>query len=340
MAICLLCKKNEADQSGSHILTAWITASIFDQQGRNRDYELIFKLTTLAQNENFFGRSVLPEKIEEELGRELTDTEKENQKNDLVRDFIFCKICEKKFKVVEDYFKSIHLELDKKIIPENIEPDITRLFFYSLLWRASVLKFQNFSISEKINESLRNILNNNLEQTLNETIEKTTQDNTIRSYPLAIIKTPKPEQTTSNLIFLHPSLSMPYMCFINDYIVLFYERNTHVNSRFRKLFLMDGLVFPYSITNYNETKFYIDFMTGNKWLIIKTKLIDEMVYNMFDNLILMYKEMFKKNFYTYPTKQNEQMFLNYLVGSNRRIGDKYSKEAIIDAMNKSIGKSK
>jgi len=336
MAICLLCKENEADQTGSHILTAWITASIFDQQGRNRDYELIFKLTTLAQSENFFGRSVLPEKIEEELGRELTDSEKENQKNDLVRDFIFCKICEKKFKVVEDYFKTIHLELDKKLIPENIDANITRLFFYSLLWRASILKFQNFTINEKINESLRIILNNNLEQTLNETIEKANKDKSIRNYPLAIIKTPKPEQTTSNLIFLHPDLSMPYTCFINDYIVLFYERNTHVNSRFRKLFLMDGLVFPYSITNYNETKFYIDFMTGTKWSIIKVKLIDQMVYSMFDNLLFMYKEMFKKKFNTYPTKENEQTFLNCLVSNNRKIGDKYSKEAIVDAMNKSI----
>jgi hypothetical protein len=76
---CHLYKTKTANQTGSHILTAWLVASVFDKEKRNRDYEIMYEISPFDSSIPYIGRNVTPETIEEEIGRALTDEETQNQ---------------------------------------------------------------------------------------------------------------------------------------------------------------------------------------------------------------------------------------------------------------------
>lgn len=52
------------------------------------------------------GRSVLPESIEETLGRSITDEELQNNRYHYVRDHIFCFMCEENLSHFESLYSS------------------------------------------------------------------------------------------------------------------------------------------------------------------------------------------------------------------------------------------
>ena len=101
---CILCNQNEADQTGAHIFPTWMTASAFDKNGRTRDYEIMYCINPSRLSMPYFGKSVQPEKISEQIGRELTDQEIQEQDNKLIVQNLWCRTCERRFKIVEDYF--------------------------------------------------------------------------------------------------------------------------------------------------------------------------------------------------------------------------------------------
>ena len=72
MRNCLLCDKNPADKTGSHIVPHFLSKRIDNEVGsRERDKELGFRITQ-DTTESYFGSAVLPEKLEEVYG-EVTD---------------------------------------------------------------------------------------------------------------------------------------------------------------------------------------------------------------------------------------------------------------------------
>ena len=63
MKKCKLCKKNEADKKGSHIIPHFLMKRIDNEIGRKgRDMEVGFSVGEF-DTIPYFGRSVLPEKI-------------------------------------------------------------------------------------------------------------------------------------------------------------------------------------------------------------------------------------------------------------------------------------
>ena len=72
MKKCKLCNINEADKTNSHIVPHFLIKRIINVDNSNgRDKELGFKIG-LDDINSFFGKSVLPEKLEEVYG-EVTD---------------------------------------------------------------------------------------------------------------------------------------------------------------------------------------------------------------------------------------------------------------------------
>ncbi|KAB2868778.1 MAG: hypothetical protein F9K37_09545 [Bacteroidales bacterium] len=142
LPICKICKRNAADETGSHLLTAWLIASVYDESGRNRDYEIIFNMNEKFFRKPYFGRNILPDKIEDIIGKKKEEIDFKNQKHAFVENHIFCKHCEKRFKIIEDEFlNKIHRKLrlenfsilkNKKYSIQLIDNNlILRLFFYS-----------------------------------------------------------------------------------------------------------------------------------------------------------------------------------------------------------------
>lgn len=119
--LCTLCRTNEANQTGSHMVPNLLTSVAFSFDGlAKRDREIVEKyhLNTPEANSVFYGRNVSPEKISYDLGHEMTDEEVEGNVNTLCYDYIFCKDCEKRFGILESAFgeyyrsgKEIHPKL-------------------------------------------------------------------------------------------------------------------------------------------------------------------------------------------------------------------------------------
>ena len=82
MKKCLLCQEREADKTGSHIVPHFLLKRIDNQIGvKGRDNELGFVIGKL-ETKSYFGRNVLPEKLEKIYG-EVDDELIEN--NDISR---------------------------------------------------------------------------------------------------------------------------------------------------------------------------------------------------------------------------------------------------------------
>ena len=70
MGKCKLCLEREANKKGSHVIPHFLVKSMVnDDRGENeRDKEISFKMEATF-SDVYFGRRVLPEKVEEILGR-------------------------------------------------------------------------------------------------------------------------------------------------------------------------------------------------------------------------------------------------------------------------------
>ncbi|HUW06230.1 MAG TPA: hypothetical protein VMW01_08205 [Williamwhitmania sp.] len=345
---CKLCNITGANETGSHLLTAWLIASAFDNERRGRDYEIIYKIDNEPFNFPYFGRSVPPEKIEQNIGRELHESEKDTQKNMFVEDNIFCKTCEKRLKTIEDAFlNKVHNNLNKekikneankfnncKELKDNL---IIRLFFYSLVWRISVSKSVDFKLTVNLENKLRKLLNDTLELDLKKTTENMEKlRSKIVSLPLIIIKLEKTEHPTEMPVLFKLKYKKPFSFIINDYVILLYEKKEHLRSVPQKFFGITNMINQEQLLNYNESLFKVGFLgTEQVHQIIKNIvcLIVELDFSFWKRF---YREAFKKRFGEYPDESYTQKFFKELTDNDKKIGIKRTRESILEAMNKSL----
>lgn len=155
---CALCRKVEADKTGSHLVPNFLAHGTFSFDGKGpRDRE-IARRTHLNMNEewNYYGSSVSPEAIRADLGRDLSDDELEKNKNLLECDFLFCSGCEKRFGVVEDAYAPFYRGTAK-----TVDPRIAYLFWLSVFWRMQVGHMSIFMSGED-EFAIREILDRSL----------------------------------------------------------------------------------------------------------------------------------------------------------------------------------
>lgn len=159
--ICLLCKKRVADKTGSHIIPNFLIQSSFANGRMNgRGQELIFPVNIFADFR--FGREIQPEKVENAIGRELTEEEVELNTNEpipYVRDYIFCKNCEDRLGVIENLYSSKinTINVENQACTIDIAPHLSHLFWLSVIWRISATKFE-IKFNPNIEEKIRRIL--------------------------------------------------------------------------------------------------------------------------------------------------------------------------------------
>ena len=153
--ICLLCQKNPADKTGSHIVSNMLTNGLFGKDKRGKIYVLDVK----SQDAKF---------------------QKEPRQQTPVESYLFCSCCEDRMGKIETYigntffsrhrraiykkdFPILHQQLLGRgqfnyLIPTKVSPLIFSLFAWMQLWRASVATHEAFThikLSEQIEEKLR-----------------------------------------------------------------------------------------------------------------------------------------------------------------------------------------
>jgi hypothetical protein len=339
---CQLCRTNPADQTGSHILTAWLVASMFDKEKRNRDYEVMYEIAPFDSSIPFIGRNVSPDTVEEQLGRALTDEEIQNQENKVVKDHFLCTNCEKRFKAIEDeYLTKVHnilekVENEKLIDFESEHSYIIRLFFLSQIWRISASKNFPFSFEQKFEERIRDLLNTTLDIKINKILENATiHSDALLSIPLCIIKSTKDFKPTSKPLMVNPLLDKPYFLILNDYVLLIYEKESHTRSTPHDFYGISKFMKKDWI-NRGEKKFKFGYLNNKQWTSVTEKFVIAVRNQRIKNLTTLFIMMHQHKYHTKPTQESIKIFLKSALSNDLSVGVKYLKANLLKAMNDAL----
>lgn len=234
---CKLCNINEADQTGSHVTSAFLLTS---QIGK-RDFERGFLLTT-----------------------DPTQDYTENKKaDDIKEDNIFCRDCEKRLSFIENYYST---EITQKIENPNFKPNFEtiksknsyylqckridpiafHLLIYSNIWRASISTqpiYNHFKLSSVIESELQFLLDlflpNTVDHKINIGLNNWVKD--VRNckdfftvFPYIILKAENLENKDQTYEFFDNITHNPNHIILNEYIILsFFGKTEWVDDFFQ-----------------------------------------------------------------------------------------------------------
>lgn len=236
MGKCLICNQNDANQTGSHIVPHFLVKRIFNLEGETkRDKELGF---TIDKNDSkmFFGRAVLPEKLEDIYGPVDEQLLEQNNIDGIVDNF-FCDICEKKLAIIEsEYSKSL-----KIIPPPNISyqsnkiPFLGFLFWISVIWRISIMPNSGFKLKDKDEKKLQRILNKYLSKDINQ-VELDINDSDLLDIGYKILRAPDFSITFPTFQYGHFFSERPYFLVIDEFIIFLYFKKCHMKGMIHDFF--------------------------------------------------------------------------------------------------------
>lgn len=233
---CTLCKIKDADQTGSHITSAFLLTSQIGKRGEERG----FLITTNPEQDY--------SKNQGDIG--------------IKEDFLFCRGCEKRLGIVESiYATEITQKIEGKQFKSNFEKTELKNNFYKLdckrvhpiafqlliqsnIWRASILEqplYAHFKLSTNLEDRIRfnldlflpTIVDFKVSQTEKEwtkSIEKNKELFDI--IPLAIIKAENIENKEMTYEYFDNLSKSPYHAILNEYFILLFDNSIKWNDDF------------------------------------------------------------------------------------------------------------
>ena len=218
---CNLCRINQAEKKGSHIVPHFLLKRIENVDGKTgRDYEIGFTIKGLDANSHF-GRSVLPERLAESYG-ELTDDDINNNNHPLVVDHFLCYSCEDRLAQIESQYSKTINNIEEENYKSGISSSNGILFWGSIFWRLSVHGKSGVKLTTKQNEALRVVLNSFLPQkneTLNE--DSIVEHDIAKNISYKIIRCNNSEKEDPKWLLFHPEFYHSFCLFIDEFVVAF-----------------------------------------------------------------------------------------------------------------------
>lgn len=231
---CQLCKNAEANQTGSHLFSAFLVESMLGKRNNEVGYFI----------------SASPD----------LDYRKDVGADPIKEDYILCRGCEQRLSYLEGYisqeftqkidkdnFQSNFLEEVVQNIrfktPSRVNNSAFKLIIYSIFWRASLSKnhlFKSFNLPPEIMEQLRVALNNLLPPYQNFKVEMKRSDwlasldknnDVIPDYPFIIIKGDIGKDGNRNSVLVHPNFNQPYHLLLNEYLILLFPSPSNLAIR-------------------------------------------------------------------------------------------------------------
>lgn len=151
MDSCLLCKKNEATQTNSHIVPSFLGARVFSYDGSGkRGKDIAFTLTATKQRVH---TGDLPSTKFEELFDEESLNENriiDLKVDSLAKDYYLCPHCEK---LLAEHLESPYASFMKS--GKQVSGDVAYFFWISVIWRISVTRILGDWLSSDVEESMR-----------------------------------------------------------------------------------------------------------------------------------------------------------------------------------------
>jgi len=230
MEKCLICRANDAEATGSHIVPHFLIKRVDNEEGqKGRDKEFGFVINE-DESRFYFGRAVLPEKIEEVYGEVDEKLLKENNIDGIV-DNLFCNDCEKKLSVFEnEYSKTLKLSSEPNSIYVSTKFSFLGFIFWtSIVWRLSIMQGSGFKLKDKDERRLGRILRKYLKLELKE-VSLESNDIDLMDVGYKILRAVEYSDVYPTLQFAHPEFERPYSIMIDEYMVFFYFKKNYMKG--------------------------------------------------------------------------------------------------------------
>lgn len=313
METCKICISNKADKTGSHIIPHFLVKRIDNEDGyKGRDKELGF-VFDIHGSRMYFGRAILPEKLEEVYG-EVDDALLQNNVNDGIVDHYFCSECEKKLARIEDkYADTLRIFNEPNSNYRSTEESaVAFLFWVSIAWRLSIMPNSGYVLKVKEQNRLRILLNRYLNIDLKE-IRFDESDPDLQDLGYKILRSANFSDSYPTFQYTDPFSQRPYIFMIDEYILFFYFKRSYLNGMVYDFFGSHQFVKQAHLnTAFDaETVFCIDHSDFKDILNKKMTFFAEKKISRFDkNLDLMHQRMFPEKGKKMELPLKKQIFEN------------------------------
>lgn len=226
---CLLCQANPATKTNSHILSRFISTNFLGPKGPGRK-----------------GFEFSSETILEKKPKTIQDSPKEN--------YILCDECEAYFSILEGQASDTFTQWEAKVntgafkrntiepyldIVECItaDPAITRLFIYSLFWRASISNhnlFIDYRLAPEFEEEIRQVLLTHKALTKDDFL-KGIHNTPPAIYPFSMITAKSFADETANFVAALYSYD-PYCLLVDRFSFMLFRNADQIKIDFIKAF--------------------------------------------------------------------------------------------------------
>lgn len=159
---CMLCRQNEASETGSHMVPNNLIEKLFSVDGNKGRERAIIERFVLGKGiqTTYLGRDIFEDLQEPLLNRRQRAEEIDERNrphNPLTFDYYFCHNCEKRLAIIESLYSNIRSGR------KGYAKAIPYLFWMSVTWRMSISKM-GIVLSTRHEEKYRKILNHALSQ--------------------------------------------------------------------------------------------------------------------------------------------------------------------------------
>jgi hypothetical protein len=332
---CTLCKKDESLRKGSHVIPMFIISNLLSKEGKARDKEIGGTLSSKGFNQFTIGRDVSIEMIEELFGRELDDEDLKSNTNPFIFDYFLCNNCENRLGRIEDlvatefyqkikFLPIVKMQNGNFILLSKDQNSSVRLFFLSILWRASITNYGDFSLPNELNEKIRIILDSILSLDKNElkgNLKK--QEDAIKQFTMCIIAQDPNDNSdrTENFVNFDPDAFKPYFCTLNEFIIGIYSNNLSFNKPINKYLGVENIIYK---SFFKNEKYEGKILVVSNWQNIKENTKKKMAKIQFEKYSRYFSEIYLQKNNQTPTPIQIKDFMDELINGSDYTLDKYS----------------
>ena len=325
---CLICKKNEATKSNSHIIPSFLTSMVASYDGSyKRGKDLLFAIS--PYKEQIYIGALPDTKLQSVFHYEELTEERisELSINPVALDYIFCPACECNL--------SKHLEAPySECLSKNTQKDpITQLFFWiSVIWRMSITNKYGFKLPKSIEDKFHSILDKFLLQ--KEEANDAKFDDLNFNYRVIHCK----DYCKTNGGFIHckyEEIENVLTIMIGDVCICFTFDKADLPKDYHFFKLEEYFVKAYNnSTLKNEKRCLIskeDYKKSvNEFIKIGAEIKKREYFNLFD-------ELWKRTGRTlYMPMRMKIKFLEMLLDENVKIGERHSKQRMVGIFNELV----
>jgi len=308
---------------------------------KRTEKDVTFDLTSAGAVQFYFGRELIGEKINELLGREMTEKEIENNANPFTIDNLLCTTCEKKLGRLESLYAKLIVPkitqlnngMHTSVELEEAESLLLKAFLYSIIWRLGESKYNSYEIHASILNKLSTILKHILALEETEIVANIKKHkDLINAHKIGISYFDNTANPETRFVFYTKDKTKPHCYFINGISVFFYYKIEVLHKKGNSFLGLEKLIDRKTILEKDS----VTITKSDKGTVIKA--VHEMATIIAKEKLKFYRTSFQEAYLKRKGKMPDVMtlsaFISELVSDNYTHADKYSAGRIVNLARK------